>query len=69
MLCSYCAWSGCLSDDENITFLLAEFVNADDDSVIGSHDKMYAFKHKDVAACVTGKSDKKLLTEANRYLF
>jgi len=70
MLCSYGAGLRSLSNDENITFLLSDFVEADDDSVIGSHDKVYVFKHKDVKACVTGKSDKnKLLTAANTYLF
>jgi hypothetical protein len=70
MLCSYGAGLRSLSDDENITFLLSDFVDADNDSVIGSHDKVYVFKHKDVKACVMGKSDKnKLLTAAKTYLF
>jgi len=70
MLCSYGAGLRSLSEDENITFLLSDFVDADDDSVIASHDKVYVFKHKDVKACVTGKSNKnKLLTAAKTYLF
>jgi hypothetical protein len=70
MLCSYGAGLRSLSDDENITFLLSDFVDADKDSVIGSHDKVYVFKHKDVKACVTGKSNKNtLLTAAKTYLF
>jgi hypothetical protein len=70
MLCSYGAGLRSLSDDENITFLLSDFVDADKDSVIGSHDKVYVFRHKDVKACVTGKSNKNtLLTAAKTYLF
>jgi hypothetical protein len=70
MLCRYGAGLRSLSDDENVTFLLSDFVDADDDSVIGSHDKVYVFKHKDIQACVTGKSNKdKLLTAAKTYLF
>ena len=70
MLCSYGAGLRSLSDDENITFLLSDFVDADKDSVIGSHDKVYVFTHKDVKACVTGKSNKNtLLTAAKTYLF
>jgi DNA repair exonuclease SbcCD ATPase subunit len=70
MLCNYGAGLRSLADEENITFLLSDFVDADDDSVIGSHDKVYVFKHKDVKACVTGKSNKnKLLTAAKTYLF
>jgi hypothetical protein len=70
MLCSYGAGLRSLPDDENITFLLSDFVDADNDSVIGSHDKVYVFKHKDVKACVTGKSNKNtLLTAAKTYLF
>lgn len=70
MLCSYGAGLRSLSDDENITFLLSNFIDANNDSVIGSHDKVYVFKHKDVKACVTGKSNKNtLLTAANTYVF
>jgi len=70
MLCRYGAGLRSLSDNENVTFLLSDFVDADDDSVIGSHDKVYVFKHKDIQACVTGKSNKdKLLTAAKTYLF
>lgn len=70
MLCSYGAGLRSLADDENITFLLSEFIDADNDSVLGSHDKVYVFKHEDVKACVTGKSSKnELLLSANTYLF
>lgn len=70
MLCRYGSGLQSLSDDENVTFLLSDFVDADRDSVIGSHDKVYVFKHKDIQACVTGKSNKdKLLTSANSYMF
>jgi len=70
MLCRYGAGLRSLSDDENVTFLLSDFVDAENDSVIGSHDKVYVFKHKDIQACVTGKSNKdKLLTAAKTYLF
>ena len=70
MLCRYGAGLRSLSDDENVTFLLSDFVDADNDSVIGSHDKVYVFKHKDIQACVTGKSNKdKLLSAATTYLF
>jgi hypothetical protein len=70
MLCRYGAGLRSLSDDENVTFLLSDFVDADNDSVIGSHDKVYVFKHKDIQACVTGKSNKdKLLAAAKTYLF
>jgi hypothetical protein len=70
MLCRYGAGLSSLLDDENVTFLLSDFVDADNDSVIGSHDKVYVFKHKDIQACVTGKSNKdKLLTAAKTYFF
>jgi hypothetical protein len=70
MLCRYGAGLQSLSDQENVTFLLSDFVDADDDSVIDSHDKVYVFKHKDIQACVTGKSNKdKLLLAAKTYLF
>lgn len=70
MLCRYGAGLRSLSDNENVTFLLSDFVEADNDSVIGSHDKVYVFKHKDIQACVTGKSNKdKLLSAAITYLF
>ncbi|WP_299077369.1 hypothetical protein [uncultured Paraglaciecola sp.] len=70
MLCRYGAGLRSLADDENITFLLSDFIDADDDSVIRSHDKVYVFKNKDVNDCVTGKSDKnKLLAAANSYIF
>ena len=70
MLCRYGAGLRSLSDEENVTFLLSDFVDADNDSVIGSHDKVYVFKHKDIQACVTGKSSKdKLLSAATTYLF
>lgn len=70
MLCRYGAGLGSLSDQEKVTFLLSEFVDADDDSVIGSHDKVYVFEHKDIQACVTGKSNKdELLLAAKTYLF
>lgn len=70
MLCRYGAGLRSLSNDENVTFLLSDFVDADNDSVIGSHDKVYVFKHKDIQACVTGKSNKdKLLLAATTYLF
>ncbi|AGH43646.1 hypothetical protein [Paraglaciecola psychrophila] len=60
MLYSECAGLRSLSDDENITSLLSDFVDADKDSVIGSYDKMYVFKHKYAKSCVTGKSNKTL---------
>jgi hypothetical protein len=70
MLCNYGAGLRALSDDENISFVLSDFVDAGDDSVIGTHDKVYVFKHKDIKACVMGKSDKnELLTTAKTYLF
>lgn len=70
MLCRYGAGLRSLSDDENVSFILSDFIDADNDSVIGSHDKVYVFKHKDIQACVTGKSNKeKLLTAAKTYLF
>jgi hypothetical protein len=47
-----------LSDDENITSLLSDFVDADKDSVIGSYDKVYVFKHKYSKSCVTGNQTK-----------
>lgn len=61
MLCNINAGLRSLTNDENITFLLSGFVKAEDDSVNGSHDKVYVFKHKDVKSCVTGKSDKKIV--------
>jgi hypothetical protein len=70
MLCRYGAGLRSLSDEEHVTFLLSDFVDADNDSVIGSHDKVYVFNHKEIQACVTGKSNKdKLLTTVKTYLF
>jgi DNA repair exonuclease SbcCD ATPase subunit len=70
MLCRYGAGLRSLPEDQNISFILTDFVDAEDDSVIGTHDKVYVFKHKDVKACVTGKSNKnKLLSSVNTYLF
>lgn len=70
MLCRYGAGLRSLAEDENVTFLLSDFIDADNDSVIGSHDRVYVFKHKDIQACVTGKSNKnKLLTAAKTYMF
>ncbi|MBL4631067.1 MAG: hypothetical protein JKY14_07880 [Paraglaciecola sp.] len=69
MLCRYGAGLRSLSDEENLTFLLPDFVEADHDSVKGSYDKVYVFNHKDIQACVTGKSSKDiLLTAAKTYL-
>lgn len=70
MLCRYGAGLRSLADNENVTFLLSDFVEADNDSVIRSHDKVYVFKHQDIQACVTGKTNKdKLLSAATTYLF
>jgi vacuolar-type H+-ATPase subunit I/STV1 len=70
MLCRYGAGLRSLADNENVTFLLSDFVEADNDSVIRSHDKVYVFKHQDIQACVTGKTNKdKLLGTATTYLF
>ncbi|WP_239023985.1 hypothetical protein [Paraglaciecola marina] len=70
MLCSYGAGLKSLPIGENITFLLTDFIQAEDDSVINTHDKVYVFKHKDVKSCVTGGINKEqLLTSVNTYLF
>ena len=70
VLCRYGAGLRSLPNDENITFLLSDFIDADNDSDINSHDKVYVFTHQDVKACVTGKIDKsKLLMAAQSYLF
>lgn len=70
MLCSYGAGLKSLPDDENISFVLNEFVEAEKDSVLRNHDKVYVFKYKDVKACVMGKNNKEqLLANAITYLF
>lgn len=70
MLCRYGAGLGSLSENENVSFLLSDFVEADKDSVIRTHDKVYVFKHQDIQACVTGKTNKdKLLSSVTTYLF
>lgn len=70
MLCSYGAGLKSLPLGENITFLLTDFIQAEDDSVINTHDKVYVFKYKDVKSCVTGGINKEqLLTSVNTYLF
>ncbi|NCP64846.1 MAG: hypothetical protein GW763_15510 [Paraglaciecola sp.] len=70
MLCRYGAGVKSLPDDENINFVLSDFTTADNDSVIGTHDKVYVFKMKDIRACVTGKINKnKLLGESTTYMF
>lgn len=70
MLCRYGAGLRSLAKDENVTFLLSDFIEAENDSVIGSHDKVYVFKQSDIQACVTGKVNKdKLLSAVNTYLF
>ena len=70
MLCRYGAGLKSLSDNEHINFVLSDFAEADKDSVIRSHDKVYVFKYKDVKSCVTGKSNKEqLLATATTYLF
>lgn len=70
MLCRYGAGLKSLPDNENISFVLSDFIQAQDNSAIGTHDKVYVFKNKDVKACVTGKNNKEqLLSAATTYLF
>jgi hypothetical protein len=70
MLCRYGAGLKSLPEDENITFVLSDFVQAQDNSAIGTHDKVYVFKNKDVQACVTGKySIDQLLSAVTTYMF
>ncbi|MDP5029338.1 MAG: hypothetical protein NWQ54_21435 [Paraglaciecola sp.] len=70
MLCRYGAGLKALPDDENISFVLNDFIQAQDNSAIGTHDKVYVFKNKDVKACVTGKNNKEqLLSAVTTYLF
>ena len=70
MLCRYGAGLKSLPDNENISFVLSNFSDAERDSVIRSHDKVYVFKNKDVKSCVSGKSNKEqLLAAASTYLF
>lgn len=70
MLCRYGAGLKSLDEDENINFVLSNFIEAEDKSSIVAHDKIYVFKHKDVKACVSGrKSQEQLLASATTYLF
>ena len=70
MLCRYGAGLKSLPDGENISFVLSDFVQAQDNSAIGTHDKVYVFKNKDVKACVTGKNSKEqLLSAVTTYIF
>ncbi|MFT2091699.1 hypothetical protein [Paraglaciecola sp. 2405UD69-4] len=70
MLCSYGAGLKSLPLAENVTFLLTDFIQAEDDKGMGTQDKVYVFKYTDVKSCVTGAIDKEqLLASANTYLF
>jgi DNA repair exonuclease SbcCD ATPase subunit len=70
MLCGYGAGLKSLPENENISFVISDFADAERDSVIRTHDKVYVFKYKDVKSCVTGKSNKEqLLANATTYLF
>jgi vacuolar-type H+-ATPase subunit I/STV1 len=70
MLCRYGAGLKSLPENENISFVLSDFAEAEKDSVLRSHDKVYVFKYKDVKSCVIGKSNKEqLLAAATTYLF
>jgi hypothetical protein len=54
----------------NNTVLLSDFVDANENFVMGSNGKVYVFKHKYVKACITDKSNKNmLLTQAKIYFF
>jgi hypothetical protein len=56
--------------NNNNTVLLSDFIDANEEFVMGSNSKVYVFKHKYVKACIRGKSNKNmLLTEAKIYLF
>lgn len=70
MLCRYGAGLKSLPDEQNISFVLSDFMQAQDNSAIGTHDKVYVFKNKDVKACVTGKNNKEqLLGTVTTYMF
>lgn len=70
MLCRYGAGLKALPENENISFVLNDFVDADKDSALRSHDKVYVFKYKEVKNCVVGKlTQEKLLSSATTYLF
>lgn len=70
MLCGYGAGLKSLPENENISFVISDFADAERDSVIRTHDKVYVFKYKDVKNCVMGKSNKEqLLAAATTYLF
>ncbi|WP_340678426.1 hypothetical protein [Paraglaciecola sp.] len=70
MLCRYGAGLRSLPENENISFVLGDFAEAEKDSVLRTHDKVYVFKYKDVKSCVIGKSNKEeLLAAATTYLF
>ncbi|MGJ8680346.1 hypothetical protein [Paraglaciecola sp.] len=70
VLCRYGAGFKSLPENENISFVLSDFMQADDDSTFQTHDKVYVFNQKDVLQCVTGKLEKnELLSRANTYLF
>lgn len=70
LLCRYGAGFRALPEDENISFILSDFIEAKDDSVFHAHDKVYVFKRKDVMSCVIGKlTQEELLRKANTYLF
>jgi hypothetical protein len=70
MCCAPMEWSSVFVRRGSCEFLLSDFVDADHNSVVDSHDKVYVFKQKDIQACVTGKSNKDtLLTAAKTCLF
>ncbi|MGS2720705.1 hypothetical protein [Paraglaciecola aestuariivivens] len=70
VLCRYGAGLSGLADNENVSFLLSDFVEAENDSNIKSHDKVYVFKHKDIQTCVAGKTNQnQLLSAATTYMF
>ncbi|MCF2948270.1 hypothetical protein L0668_09150 [Paraglaciecola aquimarina] len=70
VLCRYGAGFKSLPENENISFVLSDFMQADDDSTFQTHDKVYVFNQQDVLECVTGKLDQnELLSKTNTYLF
>lgn len=70
LLCRYGAGLRTLPENENISFVLSDFMQAEDGSAFQTHDKVYVFKQKDVISCVIGKQDQEqLLSKANTYLF
>lgn len=68
VLCKYGAGLKALPKDENVSFVLPNFGQAENEH--SRQDRIYVFKQQDIQGCVTGKlSANELLTKAHIYAF